>query len=600
MSPNDDLPQPPTTRPPLGSATRFLLWQAGRQRSTLLAGIFFGVVWMVAQAIWPLLLGRAIDAGTTGADGGLLPWLIALVVVVLVQAGAGVMRHRTAVVNRLRASLGIARLIGHHAADTGRAITADKTTGEIVATVSADSNRLGAMFDILARLIGSIVAWLAITAILFASSVELGLVVLIGVPLSAALLAVLVRPLARRQLEQRAEFGALATLGADAVAGLRVLRGVGGEEEFVGRYAARSQRVRGAGVRVAAVASLLDGAQVLIPGLFLTGVVLYGARLVLVGAATPGELVTLYGYAAFLVLPIRTAVEALGVFSRGIVGTRRVIDVLSVESAVRDGPHPDPAPPLGSELHDVASGVTISPGLLTAIVDEDPDAAAEVATRLGRFDDLAAGDAPVLWGGIDQTSVPVTAVRKRIVVNDAMPHMFKGSLIEGLDIQPVREPERVTTDTGQLRRVEEAIDAAAATETVSNLPKGLYEPVPERGRSFSGGERQRLSLARALLTDAEVLVLIEPTSAVDSRTEQRIAERLSEARAGRTTVVVSASPLLLAKAQKVAVLSQGHLVGEGRHEDLLRRTDGAGRLYRSIVTRGTAPDPEDPRAPADR
>ncbi|BDZ45689.1 ATP-binding cassette domain-containing protein [Naasia aerilata] len=241
--------------------------------------------------------------------------------------------------------------------------------------------------------------------------------------------------------------------------------------------------------------------------------------------------------------------------------------------------------------------MTIHPGVLTAIVDEDPDAAAEVATRLGRFDDLAAEEAPVLWGGVDQTSVPVTAVRKRIVVNDAMPHLFRGALIDGLDLLPVREPEVPSTDTGQIRRVERAIDAAAATDTVSNLPKGLYEDVSERGRSFSGGERQRLSLARALLTDAEVLVLIEPTSAVDSRTEERIAERLAEARSGRTTVVVSASPLLLQRAERVEVLSRGHLVGEGRHDELLRRTDATGRLYRSIVTRG--PDKEK-HAAADR
>jgi ABC-type multidrug transport system fused ATPase/permease subunit len=129
------------------------------------------------------------------------------------------------------------------------------------------------------------------------------------------------------------------------------------------------------------------------------------------------------------------------------------------------------------------------------------------------------------------------------------------------------------------------VSAAAATETVEALPHGLHEQVHERGRSFSGGERQRLSLARALLTDAEVLVLIEPTSAVDSRTEGRIAERLAEARRDRTTVVVSASPILLAKAQRIAVLSHGHLVGEGRHDELLGRQDAAARLYRSIVLR---------------
>jgi ABC-type multidrug transport system fused ATPase/permease subunit len=114
------------------------------------------------------------------------------------------------------------------------------------------------------------------------------------------------------------------------------------------------------------------------------------------------------------------------------------------------------------------------------------------------------------------------------------------------------------------------------------LPHGLDSEVTERGRSFSGGQRQRLSLVRALLTDAPVLVLVEPTSAVDAHTEARIAGRLREHRAGRTTVLVTASPLLLDAADHVIYLDAGRLAAEGSHRELLETS----AAYRRTVIRG--------------
>lgn len=575
--------------PPLSSIPRFLLWQASRQPKTLLGGVLFGVLWMLCQAVWPYLLGRAIDEGIGGDSSRLWGWCLALVAVVLVQAASGMLRHRMAVSNWLRSSLNIARLIGHHSASTGPAITATTASGEIVATVSSDALRLGEMFDVTARLAGGVVAYVVVAIIMLNSSVPLGLAVLIGVPLVGVVLTLLIRPLQKLQAESREQSGRLSTLAADTVVGLRILRGIGGEEEFVQRYNRQSQQVRRAGVEVARMRSWLDGLQIFLPGIFLTFIVWYGARLALNGTISPGELAAFYGYATFLVLPLRTGVEASQTFTRGIVAAQRVLAVLRIEPAAQDHADADAPPPPGSALVDVASGLTIEPGVFTAIVDPDPDAAATVATRLGRFDDAVHRKAPVLWGGIDHTTVPVGAVRSRIVVNEASPHLFGGSLLEGLDILPVREPQHEDTNTGRIRRVSAALETAAATETVEALPDGVNAAVAERGRSFSGGQRQRLSLARALLTEAEILVLIEPTSAVDSHTEAQIARRLRAARSGRTTVVVTASPLLLEEADRVAVMRDGRVIGTGRHEDLLRQNDDLGEFYRSIVSRGLNP-----------
>jgi ABC-type multidrug transport system fused ATPase/permease subunit len=128
----------------------------------------------------------------------------------------------------------------------------------------------------------------------------------------------------------------------------------------------------------------------------------------------------------------------------------------------------------------------------------------------------------------------------------------------------------------------ESISGANAEDVIDALPVGLDTLIDERGRSFSGGQRQRLVLARALLSDAEVLVLVEPTSAVDAHTEARIARRLREARAGRTTVIATTSPLVLDQADRVVYLEDGRVVAEARHRELLKtRPD-----YRETVTRG--------------
>ncbi|MGH3102310.1 MAG: ATP-binding cassette domain-containing protein, partial [Thermoleophilia bacterium] len=128
----------------------------------------------------------------------------------------------------------------------------------------------------------------------------------------------------------------------------------------------------------------------------------------------------------------------------------------------------------------------------------------------------------------------------------------------------------------------QAISVANAEDILAALPEGLDADVDERGRSFSGGQRQRLVLARALLADPEVLVLVEPTSAVDAHTEVRIARRLRDARAGRTTVIAATSPLVLDQADKVVLVRGGRVVAEGTHRELLAdRPD-----YRDTVTRG--------------
>ncbi len=559
-------PGVPDTRSPV----RLLLWVGRFQRGTLLLGVLFGVLWMVAQALMPFAIGRAIQTGIVEKNNhALAQWTLILLGLGLMQAFAGIMRHRYAVFNWLQASYRLIQVVAHHVARSGPAVRSQLSTGEVVATVSNDAIRAGGAFDITARLSGAIVAYVVVALILLSSSMTLGLVVLIGVPVLVTMLGLVIKPLQARQRAQREEVGRLTALGADTAAGLRVLRGIGGEDAFFDRYRKRSQRVRQAGVEVALPQSTLDAAQVFIPGLFVVLVTWLGARFALSGKINTGDLVAFYGYAAFLVIPLRTSAEAVDKITRSLVGARRMIAVLAVDRHTEDSETPVAEPPAGVSVGDPLSGLVVQPGELVCIVSALPDDAAAIADRIGRF-----GDADgVVLGDVPIAHLPLETVRRRILVSEADPVLFAGTLRGELDPWG-----RSSGDAG----IMEAIGIANAEDILDALPEGLGAIVEERGRSFSGGQRQRLVLARALLSDAEVLVLVEPTSAVDAHTEARIADRLREARSGRTTVIVTTSPLVLDRADRVVLVAEGRVVADGRHRELLRSHAD----YRDVVTRG--------------
>lgn len=563
------LPEEDPGIPDTRSAARLLLWVGRHQIPTLLGGILFGVLWMVAQALMPFAIGQAIEDGIVGSDNQALgAWAAILLGLGLVQAGAGIMRHRYAVFNWLQASFRLAQVVSHHSARSGPAVRGRLSTGEVVATVSNDAMRAGGAFDITARLSGAVVAYVVVAFILLSSSVVLGLVVLLGVPALVLVLGLVIKPLQERQRVQRDEVGKLTALGADTASGLRVLRGIGGEQAFFDRYRDRSQEVRVAGVRVALPQSTLDAAQVFIPGLFVVLVTWLGARFAISGRIGVGELVAFYGYAAFLVIPLRTAAEAVDKITRAFVGARRMLDVLAVEPHVTEPEAPAAEPSPAVPLADPRSGLVVQPGLVTCLVSARPEDSSALADRLGRF----GGDDGARLGDVPLEDLPLDVVRRRILVSEADPILFAGTLRSELD------PWSRSGDGAIL----EAISVANAEDVLEALPEGLDTPVDERARSFSGGQRQRLVLARALLAGAEILVLVEPTSAVDAHTEARIARRLRAAREGRTTVIATTSPLVLDQADRVVLIEDGRVVAEGGHRELLReRAD-----YRETVTRG--------------
>ncbi len=619
MTPDAPLPHPPS----LGAGA-LLRWLLRRAAVPVTLATLAACTSNIIQAIVPAFLGQALDAGIENGLNGRVWGISALLLVLFVVYAIGdTMLSYFGVTAWMRTGFDVDRLVGRQISATGKDLSRQVSTGEVATIIASDAGYLGNLIEYLPALLGAAASFLVVAVLMLRTSVSLGLIVILGMPLVAAIVTLVIRPLQKRQAVQREAQSAVTTITTDTVAGLRILRGIGGEDVFARRYRDASQELRRRGVEVASSQATLMTLQVLLPGLFAAIVVWVAARMAVAGSLTPGGLITFYGYTAYLSWPLWVFTSSVQDYTRAVVGARRLSRLLEVAPAAgslveRLSLDPAAAHPVSGDLVDTGSGLRLKEGRMTALVCPDPQVSADLATRLGRFTDAGP---TVTLAGRPLTTMPLEQVRASVVVSGATAQLFTGTLREALDVrggpdpQPAgledlvrAESERTTgADVDQQVRPQEreapgddrlieAIGIADAGDVLTSLSEGLAGMITEKGRSLSGGQRQRVALARALLTEAPTLVLIEPTSALDSHTEARVAAQVHRARAGRTTVVVTASPLVLEACDEVVFLdSSGAELLRSTHRELMAMArDGHAQAadYRVVVSRAMGEDAE--------
>ena len=619
MTPDAPLPHPPS----LGAGA-LLRWLLRRAAVPVTLATLAACTSNIIQAIVPAFLGQALDAGIENGLNGRVWGIGALLLVLFVVYAVGdTMLSYLGVTAWMRTAFDVDRLVGRQISATGKDLSRQVSTGEVATIIASDADYLGKLIEHLPFLLGAAASFLVVAILMLRTSVSLGLIVILGMPLVAAIVTLVIRPLQKRQAVQREAQSAVTTITTDTVAGLRILRGIGGEDVFARRYRDASQELRRRGVEVASSQATLMTLQVLLPGLFAAIVVWVAARMAVAGSLTPGGLITFYGYTAYMSWPLWVFTSSVQDYTRAVVGARRLSHLLEVAPAAgslveRLNLDPAAARPVSGDLVDTGSGLRLKEGRMTALVCPDPQVSADLATRLGRFTDAGP---TVTLAGRPLTTMPLEQVRASVVVSGATAQLFTGTLREALDVrggpdpQPAgledlvrAETERTTgADVDQQVRAQEreapgddrlieAIGIADAGDVLTSLSEGLAGMITEKGRSLSGGQRQRVALARALLTEAPTLVLIEPTSALDSHTEARVAAQVHRARAGRTTVVVTASPLVLEACDEVVLLdSSGTELLRSTHRELMAMArDGHAQAadYRAVVSRAMGEDAE--------
>jgi putative ABC transport system ATP-binding protein len=551
---------------------RLALRGGGRLRQTVLASLLL-MGYQTGEALVPVVIGGFVDRATETSDAGaLLRWLVLLV---CVFAGLSLswrfgwrvsLRVAETAEHDLRMQL-TGRALDPHGHDGG-----DRLSGELLSTATNDAEQAGVLGQAIAFGCAGLASVGVTTVALLRVSVPLTILILTGLPPVLALMRLLGRPLERRSGAQQAAAAEAGGLATDLITGLRVVKGLGAERAAVARYRLVSRSSLSASVRAASSAGWYEAATLLVPGLFLAVVALVAGRLAAGGSITVGELIAVIGLAQFLAIPFGF-LSFVGLrLAQARASAERIAEALSVPPAVAGGSalgRSAAAPGIAVEgatrgaVGPISFGVR--PGEMVGVVTDHGETAEALLAWLGRHTDPESGT--LTLDGRPFTEIDPDSLRATVVVSPHDADLFDGSVLDN-----VRALTPAAAD------VAPALAAATVDLLAADLPDRLDTRVGERGQALSGGQRQRVGLARALAADAPVLVLHDPTTAVDSVTEAAIAEGLRRVRRGRTTIVVTTSPALLGACERVVVVRDGR-VHEGTHS-ALAAGDAA---YRELV-----------------
>ncbi|WMI55705.1 ABC transporter ATP-binding protein [Streptomyces rochei] len=441
----------------------------------------------------------------------------------------------------------------------------DLKSGEVLTIATEDADQTADIIEVVPLLISSLVAVLVASVALGLADPRLGVLVIAGTVAILTVLSVMSRRIGSGTREQQARVARAGAKVADLIIGLRPLHGFGGNHAAFRSYRKVSAEARHQSVTVARANGAYAGAALALNAVLAAAVTLTAGWLAFEGRITIGELVMAVGLAQFIMEPLKLFSEMPKYVMIARASAERMALVLNAPPVTVPGSGLAGG---GLEVDCVRHGVLrelkfhVAAGEFVAIAAYQPRAAADLAAVLALRVPPGAYEGVVRVGGRDLADLSVEAVREHLLVNPYDGEIFAGTLRTNID------------PSGTGRSVTAAVEASMLTDVVALHPDGLDHPVRDRGANLSGGQRQRLSLARALAADTEVLVLRDPTTAVDAVTEQLIARNVAALRRGRTTLVITSSPALLDVADRVLVLDDGVVTAEDTHRNLLATDEG--------------------------
>ncbi|MFE0948963.1 ABC transporter ATP-binding protein [Streptomyces mutabilis] len=438
----------------------------------------------------------------------------------------------------------------------------DLKSGEVLTIATEDADQTADIIEVVPLLISSLVAVLIASVALGLADLRLGVLVIAGTVAILTVLSVMSRRIGSSTREQQARVARVGAKVADLIIGLRPLHGFGGNHAAFRSYRQVSTEAKHQAVTVAKVNGVYAGTALALNAVLAAAVTLTAGWLAFEGRINIGELVMAVGLAQFIMEPLKLFSEMPKYVMIARASAERMALVLTAPPVTTPGAE-RPAPGRGLEVDGVRHGALrkvrfrVAAGEFVAVAAYQPRAAADLAAVLALRVPPDAYEGAVRVGGRDLADLSVDAVREHLLVNPYDGEIFAGTLRTNID------------PSGTSRLLAEAVEASMLTDVVALHREGLDHPVRDRGANLSGGQRQRLSLARALAADTDVLVLRDPTTAVDAVTEQLIARNVAELRRGRTTVVITSSPALLDVADRVLVLDDGVVTAEDTHRNLL-------------------------------
>ncbi|MFG2994161.1 ABC transporter ATP-binding protein [Streptomyces sp. NPDC048257] len=440
-------------------------------------------------------------------------------------------------------------------------------SGEVLTIATEDADQTADIIEVVPLLISSLVAVLVAAVALGLADIRLGLLVIVGTVAILSVLSVMSKRIGSSTREQQARVARAGAKVADLITGLRPLHGFGGNHAAFRSYRKVSTEAKHQAITVAGVNGAYAGTAAALNAALAVGVTLTAGWLAFDGRISVGELVMAVGLAQFIMEPLKMFSDMPKYVMMARASAERMALVLVAPPVATSGPE-RPAAGGDLEIDCVRYGALrdlkfeVPAGQFVAIAVYQPRAAADLAAILALRVPPHAYEGVVRVSGEELAALSIEAVRAHMLVNPYDGEIFAGTLRTNID------------PSGTSRTVAEAVEASMLTDVVALHREGLDHGVRDRGANLSGGQRQRLSLARALAADTDILVLHDPTTAVDAVTEQLIARNVAELRRGRTTIVITSSPALLDAADRVLVLDDGAVTAEDTHRNLLAGDEG--------------------------
>ena len=542
----------------------------------------------------PLLMGMLIDdvlapAQDEDYDGPMdeataeLGLLVVLLMLVHVSRN-GLDAWRSYFLSRLgqQITFDLRNQVYRHLHDLSLSFYNQRETGRIMASVTQDVGRLqNFISDGLQEVIRDVLTIAIICVILFWKNASLAVLVLLPTPLLVVTtlyfgkrLHVIYRGLWRR-------WAGLSALLADTIPGVRVVKAFAQERREVGKFEGRSRGLRDGEVRVARVRSVFGPIMTFVTSLGTLIIWWVGGRKVLGGDLSLGDFVAFTGYMWQFYGPVESLCRINHRFQRAATSAERVFEVLDTQPEVVDRPTATAMPAMEGRVE--FCGVTfgyepgkpilkgldfaVEPGEMIGLAGHSGAGKSTLINLICRFYDVDEGK--ILIDGQDVRGVQVNSMREQIGVVLQDPFLFNGSVADNI---------AYGRPGAGLEEIVAAAKAANAHDFVMKMADGYDTVVGERGVRVSGGERQRLSIARAILRGPRILILDEATSNVDTETEAQIQEALARLVRGRTTFAIAHRLSTLKHADRLLILEAGELAEIGTHDELIERDGIYARL----------------------
>jgi ABC-type multidrug transport system fused ATPase/permease subunit len=526
---------------------------------------------VAAEAVSPLFIRVVVDQAVDGVTRDLTAATAALAALAVAGFAAGAARRYLGGRLSLDVQHDLRRAVFRAAIRFDGPQQDAMRTGQVVARALTDLQRVQGLLSTAPAAIGYVVLIAVSLGAMVWLSPLLSLVAVVVLAASGVLTVQSRRALFPATWSAQQRIADIAQHVEETVAGVRVVKAFGQETREVRELDRRARWLYRDRLRVARITARLAPPLAVMPVLGLVAVFAVGGVLALHGSLTIGTFLAFSAYITNLVLPMRVIGGLVVSAQLARAGTERVYDIVDARPAVADPVRPDrlPGGPLGVEFDAVTFGYapgqlvldgvsfTVEPGETVALVGTAGAGKSTLIQLVPRFYDPRAGEVRV--GGLPVRQLRTAGLRKEIGSASEEAFLFGGTISDAISYG---QPDATPAEMRQAAR------AAGAEEFISRLPDGYDTVVGDRGLTLSGGQRQRIALARALLFNPRILLLDDPASAVDARTEQAMHDGLRAAMAGRTTILVARRRTTLALADRIVVLGAGRVLDMGTEAEL--------------------------------